>query len=369
MNIKMQPNPEDANLRDFKLTECEIIQLRDAFQSLTPKVATEQEINLTAGEIIQLKDATHILKSKFENGHTFTAPEVQCAVVKNDASKWMSRFMKNVGEQCAQNKWALGIGEMAAGAGLIVIGIHIGHFQTDLLGTKLNGFNVESICSAVAGASVGAFAAAMLGSIGVVPFGGVCITAAQLIPGGAAVFGAAGYSAGDAVHNLLLPGMGVGQLLSGCSLLTMGLALLLDGARRIITDEKLRRMLSDLLDGMISSAKATAAAVADSLTSLTTMADALAHKISVDTTVSAATGLAGAATGAAVGSSIAVGSVTMLGSHALGGIALSLGIVSAPLWPVIACGGAGLVIGYGAWKGISLLLGGSDANAAKMPLP
>lgn len=54
--------------------------------------------------------------------------------------------------------------------------------------------------------------------------------------------------------------------------------------------------------------------------------------------------------GTSLGGSVAAGSVTVLGSHALGGVALSLGLVSAPLWPVIAGGAAGLAVGYGAWK-------------------
>ena len=46
-----------------------------------------------------------------------------------------------------------------------------------------------------------------------------------------------------------------------------------------------------------------------------------------------------------------LGTVTLLGSHALGGIVLTLGIVSAPLWPVLAgvVGGAGF--GYVAYMG------------------
>ena len=70
----------------------------------------------------------------------------------------------------------------------------------------------------------------------------------------------------------------------------------------------------------------------------------------IDATGSVATGAAMAAAGTAVGGSLAAGSVTVLGSQAIGSVALSLGVVSAPLWPVIAGGAAGLAIGYGAWK-------------------
>ena len=42
----------------------------------------------------------------------------------------------------------------------------------------------------------------------------------------------------------------------------------------------------------------------------------------------------------------------MLGSQALGGAAVSLGLISAPVWPIVAgiAGGAG--IGYAAYKAI-----------------
>ena len=47
---------------------------------------------------------------------------------------------------------------------------------------------------------------------------------------------------------------------------------------------------------------------------------------------------------------MAASSVSVLGSSTLGGVAISLGIVSAPVWPIIAgvAGGAGL--GYTAYK-------------------
>jgi hypothetical protein len=68
-----------------------------------------------------------------------------------------------------------------------------------------------------------------------------------------------------------------------------------------------------------------------------------------------ATSAATALAGGAIGSSIAAGSVTVLGSSGLGAAALSLGLVSAPVWPVIACGVAGLTLGLVAWKGVQHL--------------
>lgn len=71
------------------------------------------------------------------------------------------------------------------------------------------------------------------------------------------------------------------------------------------------------------------------------------HPDAKDATLGIASGVT-TATGAVIGGHIAAGSVTALGSHALGGLALSLGLVSAPVWPVIAGGAAGLA----GWKAV-----------------
>jgi hypothetical protein len=55
------------------------------------------------------------------------------------------------------------------------------------------------------------------------------------------------------------------------------------------------------------------------------------------------------------GGSIAASSVAIAGSHTLGGLALSMGLVSAPLWPVIVGGVVGLGAGYTTWKVVKQL--------------
>lgn len=62
-----------------------------------------------------------------------------------------------------------------------------------------------------------------------------------------------------------------------------------------------------------------------------------------------ATAAAGAG-GAVVGAAYAASTVTILGSPTLGGIGLSLGLVSAPIWPVIAGGVGAAGLGYMGWK-------------------
>ena len=70
------------------------------------------------------------------------------------------------------------------------------------------------------------------------PFGGTAIgiPALVLALGGASVFGATGYTVGDAVHKFLAPSFG--DLLQGASLLTVGLVLIVDGARQVIRDKR-----------------------------------------------------------------------------------------------------------------------------------
>jgi hypothetical protein len=157
-----------------------------------------------------------------------------------------------VAEWCAQHQWAVGVGEMAAGAALVVAGIKLGHIHPGTwLGTKVGGFNDGALASGAAGGTAGAIAGGVLGGIGVATGGGaIGIPAWLLASGGAAAFGASGYAIGDAVHKFLNPGIDIGQVFAGGSLLTIGVALIIDGARRFIADEAVRRLFCNFKDGV-----------------------------------------------------------------------------------------------------------------------
>lgn len=75
----------------------------------------------------------------------------------------------------------------------------------------------------------------------------------------------------------------------------------------------------------------------------------------VDNIVSPIFSRGGGVAGAAVGTAIATSSVTVLGSSTLGSVALTLGLVSAPVAPAIIGGAIGSVIGFGLWNGIKKL--------------
>lgn len=255
---------------------------------------------------------------------------------------------------CAEHQWAVGVGEMALGAAVIAWGLQSGHIHmgTDVVATQLSD---GGIIGGATGAGLGGIGGSILGSIGVAGAFTFGIPALALAGGGALILGAAGYGVGDLVQKFLTPPGGFGDFFFGASILGIGIALLIHGARRVVKDANLLKLASKIKDGVIYVAKLTVKVVAKTLEELHSLFNDLlkggfVKEVAHGTTVGVAT-----VVGTGVGGSLAAGSVTVLGSHALGGAALSLGLVSAPLWPVIAGGAAGLAVGLAAWKGVKYL--------------
>lgn len=240
----------------------------------------------------------------------------------------------------------IGVAEMALGVAVLAWGVQTGsiHFGTDVVATT---FSEGGLVGAATGAGIGGIGASLLGSIGVagtVTFG---IPAVVLASGGMAILGAAGYGVGDVAQKLLAQHSDFLDMLAGASILAVGIALIIDGAQRVIKDERVLELASKFKDGVIQLAPLTTKIIARTKDELQNIIEELA------TTPEAGLTAGGTAVaGAAVGSTIAAGSVTVLGSHGLGGVALSLGLVSAPVWPIVAGGAAGLAIGVAAWKGV-----------------
>lgn len=265
-------------------------------------------------------------------------------------------------EICAENQWAVGVGEMALGAAVIAWGVQSGHIQmgADVVATKLS---EAGLVGAATGSSIAGIGASILGSIGVAGASTFAIPAIALIGGGAAIFGLAGYAVGDIAQKFFVPPAGFGDFFFGASIAAVGTALMIDGARRIITDQKVLALASNIKDGVIQLAELSSEVIANTLDELQAIIGKLqleleamikniaehpdAKDIALGTTTATA-----AATGTILGSGLAAGSVTVLGSHGLGAVALSLGLVSAPVWPIVAGGAAGLAVGLAAWKGI-----------------
>lgn len=247
-------------------------------------------------------------------------------------------------EWCSTHQWAVGVGEMALGAAVITWGLQTGNID---MGSQVVGsqWSDGGIFGAASGAGIGGIAASFIGSIGITAMGAaVGIPAVALIAGGAAIFSAFGYSVGDVAQRFFEPPGGFG--FTDASILAIGIALLVDGARRLITDEKVLALLSRLQDGVIKLTKLTTKVIVKTMDEL----KALIEKLNAeDAAIGATTGVI-AATGAALGGGLAAGSVTVLGSHGLGAVALSLGLVAAPVWPIIAGGAVGLAVGLAGWK-------------------
>lgn len=256
----------------------------------------------------------------------------------------------------SEHQAEIGVVEMAMGAGLIYWGLQSNLIQ---MGSDVVGSQWADI-GGLSGASLGGIGAPIIAGTflksifvgGVSGVAGVSLIAAMpvvaLVGGGAAILGAFGYTAGDIVSKFVESTTPTfGDLIVGGSLVTLALALMIDGARRVINDERISNLASKIKDGVIQLAPNGTEIVAKSWDELQLIIKELAS----NPTFSLSTG-ASVAAGAAIGGSVAAGTVTVLGSHGLGALALSLGIVSAPILPVIAGGVAGLAIGVAAWKGV-----------------
>lgn len=254
---------------------------------------------------------------------------------------------------CEDHALEVGVAEMVLGASAIALGIQSGAIEMgrDLVASAMSGFNLGSGIGAAIGGSAGATAGALLGSIGVATGGtAIALPASLLVGGGALLLGALGYTAGDVIHNYLRSAMDIGQLLKGASLLVVGTVLIVDGARRIMKDERVQAATARVCDYVIH--LPVVDVVARNAEQLKAWAGE--HPELAAQAVRAAglgTVVAAGAGGAAAGSALAAGSVTVLGSHALGGAALSLGLISAPVWPVALGGILAAGLGYVAWSG------------------
>jgi hypothetical protein len=138
------------------------------------------------------------------------------------------------------------------------------------------------------------------------------------------------------------------------SVLLIGVALLIDGARRCINDESVKAQLSSFKDRIIQLKESSASVIARSKDELDGFIAELQRlpEDAVDASLMTTTAAVGGVGGAAVGGALAAGSVTVFGSKALGAMALSAGLVSAPVWPIIAGTAAGVGLGYAAYKAV-----------------
>lgn len=230
-----------------------------------------------------------------------------------------------------------------------------------------------------AGAAIGLLPGFLLGNIGVVAMGAaVGVPALALMGGGALILGLAGYGAADLVQNFLQPIPTFMDMASSASLVLLGLALLVDGARRMVKDPDVTSLMATFKNNVLALHRLTPVRIIDSLSGLTSYFESevlpFLRELATNPKAAAAT-TALAALGIAGGQALAVSSVTLLGSSSLGALGLSMGLVSAPLWPVVAGAGLTVVGAYGVWRylrrgGPALAaLGGDGLSPPQLPGP
>lgn len=272
--------------------------------------------------------------------HRFTDTELDgLERLKAFASNW-----------CREHQTALGVTEMALGAALLTAGWQNGALQmgVDFVAHKLNpGWAAE--LSGATSAGIAGFAAHIIGNIGIVGMGGYMAVPALALAGGAAlVFGLAGYTGAKLVGDFLHQAPNLDQLLSATSMVAVGAWLLVDGARRV---PLVREAIAFARDKGLELARVAKEFVIDSAAAFTTLVDEeLTPFLQKLVSPAAGAAFAGAAGLGAVGAVVAPSLVTVAGSSTLGGIGLSLGLVSAPVWPIVAGVGVGLAAGYGLWS-------------------
>ncbi|MBV7542089.1 hypothetical protein [Acidovorax sp. sic0104] len=234
----------------------------------------------------------------------------------------------------------IGLVEIAAGAWILSNGVAEGAI---LLGR--HAFATALPWIGAGAGSVPGLAMALVGSIGVAAMGTAFAVPACVLTGVSTLLSASlGHALGSILEHLIDPTW-VQYVGAGSSLL-LGVALIVDGARRILGDKRVEKLGAVMEENFIRLKMNTRPIIAETMDQL--------HALKPEDMLDAAGGFATVAAftgaGAFAGASVAGASVTVLGSSTIGGVAASLGLVAAPIWPVAVGGAAAGVLGYAAWK-------------------
>ena len=256
---------------------------------------------------------------------------------------------------CAERPAAVGIAEMALGAALITFGVKSGAIEMgrDLVMSVLSPEQNLAFIGGSTGTATGA-ALGLLGNIGVVGGGfSLSIPAIALGGAGALLLGLGGFDAGKVAGELISPVPTLSEFIGPASLLVVGVALMVDGGRRVLSDKAVQDGLAKFEDWTLEVTGISVDSVITSASDLTKYLHGEATNFLIQhvrdprqlgiTSVLLGLGVWGGVTAAA-------STVTVLGSGTLGGVAVALGLASPPLWPVIACGAAGLAGSYAYWR-------------------
>ncbi len=252
----------------------------------------------------------------------------------------ISRARKIAAQWCREHPQLLvSVAEMALGAAVLSWGVHAGTIEmgAQIVGTMADITSTGGVAGGVTGLVVGGIGAKIVGSIGIVGMGSaVGVPVGILALGAGGLLSALGYTMGDVVDGHLNR-IDLAELASGAGALGVGLALLVDGARRVARDEAVRQGAARVTATAVELFDASATVVARTLVDLEPYRN--------DAAVLGLASLAGLG-GAAAGGAYAISTVTVFGSTTIGSLALATGLVSAPIWPVLL-GGSAAALGAG----------------------
>jgi hypothetical protein len=258
---------------------------------------------------------------------------------------------------CHTHQVAIGVGEMAVGVGLVAWGVNNGFIEmgSQVVGTLMQNPNTAAHYGALAGSGIGALAGAVIGAIGVVGMGTAIGIPAVLLSGGAAIVCAlAGYTLTDVIAQLITPPIDLLSLASSGALLGLGIYLVVKGAQRILGTAMGQQARTWVKDATLHLCQIAAQVVARSIEEARAFAkDFKLSENAIKNGVKLGSYATGGVIGFGAGTLLAGGSVTVLGSPALGAVALSLGLISAPVWPVVAATLGCAALGGVAYKAIT----------------
>jgi len=252
---------------------------------------------------------------------------------------------------CAERPLAIGVAEMALGAALITFGVKSGAIDMgrDLVASVLSPEQNLAFIGGGTGTAAGA-ALGLLGNIGVVGAGlSLSIPAFALAGSGALLLGLGGYGSGKLVEEFFGGVPTLGESIGPACLLAVGVALMVDGSRRVLSDKGVQAGLAKFQDWTLELTGVSADQLLTSASSLGQYIKGEATNFVIQHVrdprqlgmSSALVGL-----GAWGGAAAAASSVTVLGSTTLGSLALAAGLASPPLWPVFAGGALGAAGSY-----------------------
>lgn len=174
-------------------------------------------------------------------------------IMAPEDNEGFSKALSHIQHLCREHPCKVGAAEIFVGFILLGIGVKTGAIKMgkDLVCVANRRFNPVALATGSTSAVMGS-AAGLIGAVGVAGGGGaICVPAAALAAGGAAVGGVTGYTFGDMTSKLFQPTYDWAAFIGGGSLLIVGMALIVDGCRRILGSAAFKKALSCMKDGVI----------------------------------------------------------------------------------------------------------------------